>query len=317
MEPTAEAAKACGPRLFSARFLRVSELVLLAYFGLVPLRALAAPLPPRECCLLAALNLLVLGALYGTAVLATHPKARLASHRAERWQFVRNTLPAALVLLAYRESGFFYFPDPAHRLDHLFERWDLLLLNHRLMASLRLLLSPWWQYYLEACYLLCYPLVLLGLVTFLVPQRGAAGHTVRASIDHFWTTVLLALLTCYTLYPWFPLTPPRLLFHDVPAEPSPLLRRLNVWLLDQYGVQACLFPSGHVAAAVATALAVTRRNARWGILFLGLAASIAVATVFLRYHYGADAIAGACVAALAFGIAKRIHHLGSSTCCGP
>ena len=69
--------------------------------------------------------------------------------------------------------------------------------------------------------------------------------------------MLLAALFCYAVYPFFPLTPPRLLFHDLPGPAvSPLLRTVNFWLLDAYGVQACIFPSGHVAAVTATALAV-------------------------------------------------------------
>jgi hypothetical protein len=44
--------------------------------------------------------------------------------------------------------------------------------------------------------------------------------------------VLLAVFTCYLVYPFFPLTPPRVLFHELSgAEPTSALRRLNLWLL--------------------------------------------------------------------------------------
>ena len=124
-------------------------------------------------------------------------------------------------------------------------------------------------------------------------------------MDEFWAAVLLATLFCYAVYPFFPLTPPRVLFGDVPGpHVAPLLRQLNFWLLDHYSVQACLFPSGHVAAVTATALAVRKNAPRLGVLFLFLAASVALATVYGRYHYAADAVAGALVGVAAYQASK-------------
>lgn len=242
---------------------------------------------------------------------------------------VRDWWPAALILLAYRESGLFFIPDPTHRLDHVFVRWDSVLLHNSWVLATLSALAPWIQYYLELAYLLCYPIVPLGLGCLLLARRkaeignwklengGAQSegappkiHNLKSKIvvDHFWTAVLIATLFCYAVYPFFPLTPPRLLFHDLPGPAvPPLLRIANLWLLGHYGVQACIFPSGHVAAVTATALAVRAYRPRLGALFLAAAASVAVATVLLRYHYAADALAGALVGWAAWGISNRIH----------
>jgi membrane-associated phospholipid phosphatase len=121
---------------------------------------------------------------------------------------------------------------------------------------------------------------------------GDSGAEMRQTMDDFWSVVMLATLFCYAVYPYFPLTPPRVLFGDVPGpHVGPLLRQLNFWLLDHYGVQACIFPSGHVAAATAVALAVRKRSPLVGRLFLFLAASVTAATIYGRYHYAADAFA--------------------------
>jgi membrane-associated phospholipid phosphatase len=129
-----------------------------------------------------------------------------------------------------------------------------------------------------------------------------------AVVDHFWTSVSLAAFCCYMLYPYFPLTPPRLLFHDLPGPAvPPFFRNLNFWILAHYGVPACVFPSGHVASVTATAIGVRSHLRRVGILFVVAAASIGVATVCLRYHYTADALAGAVVGWAASYFSNLIH----------
>jgi membrane-associated phospholipid phosphatase len=145
------------------------------------------------------------------------------------------------------------------------------------------------------------------------PQKAGLNEPAappgRRAIDGFWAAVLLATLFCYAVYPFFPLTPPRVLFADVPGpHVEPLLRKWNFWLLDHYSVQACIFPSGHVAAVTAVALAVRQHAPRAGAVFLFLAGSIAVATVYGRYHYAADAIAGALVAVAAYCASNAIQH---------
>ena len=101
-------------------------------------------------------------------------------------------------------------------------------------------------------------------------RRGGLGGNlhhgrlhVEAMVDKFWTAVLLATLFCYAIYPFFPLTPPRVLFNDVPGLPvSPLLRHMNLWVLDRLSVQACVFPSAHAVAGACVgvvAFALSRR----------------------------------------------------------
>jgi membrane-associated phospholipid phosphatase len=177
------------------------------------------------------------------------------------------------------------------------------------------------QRYLEFAYFLCYPSVPLGIGALYLARRVAPGFTptctvlkgggierrYKLAIEQFWTTVLLAVLTCYVLFPFFPLTPPRELFHDLPGpQVAPLLRGMNHWILGRYAVGASLFPSGHVAAVTAMALAIRAYLPRAGILFMVLAVSIALATVYGRYHYAADALAGGLVGITAFVISRAL-----------
>jgi membrane-associated phospholipid phosphatase len=61
-------------------------------------------------------------------------------------------------------------------------------------------------------------------------------------------------------------------------------------------------PSGHAAGALATALAVGSVVPLAGVVFLLLAASIALATVLGRYHYVVDTVLGVLVAAAAWSL---------------
>ena len=233
--------------------------------------------------------------------------------KSELLAFIRDWLPAVIILLAYRESGLFGHPDPQHRLDHLFVGWDRVLLRNPWVLAALSLGAPWLQRYLEFCYSLCYPLVPLGLgALYVLSQRPESGPASSfdggRAIDHFWTTVLLALFTCYALFPLFPSTPPRLLFRDFPGPAvEPLFRKVNFWILGQYGIQSSVFPSGHVAAVTATALAVRAHWPRAGVPFAIAATSVAVGTVIGRYHYTADVVAGALIGLAAFLISSRIH----------
>jgi membrane-associated phospholipid phosphatase len=329
LAPTSESAEireADGHISQAVGVLRSAEGIMLGFLAYTTVAAFELPMPARQRLTITALNILTVAVIFLLArVTQEKPRSFLVT--------VRDWLPAMLILLAYRESGMFFAPDPAHRLDHIFVRWDSFLLQNKSVLAMLTVLAPWPQYYLELAYFFCYPIVPLGLGCLLLAgrkietgnskletrnwrsetgtdplQSKIKNRKSKILVDHFWTAVLIATLFCYAVYPLFPLTPPRLLFRDLPGPPvPPFLRMANLWLLGNYGVQACIFPSGHVAAVTATALAVRARRARLGALFLVAAASVTVATVLLRYHYAADALAGVLLGCAAFAISGRIH----------
>ncbi len=285
--------------------LRVSELVAIAFLAYIAVASLFFPIGLRERLAVTALNALIV--LTFLLLARQGPRPRLVA-----FAVVRDWLPCALIPIAYREAMLFFRPDGSHRLDLIFGRWDTWLLTQPAVEWPLRAGFPVVQSFLELSYLLTYPLIPAGflVVWILCRQRvlttdGAAVWSQQ--VDRYWTPVLLAVLTSYVIYPLFPLTPPRALFHEVSlAELHLPLRRLNEWVLRWNGDQASLFPSGHVAAVVATALAVCATLPRWGVVFLVAALSITVATVVGRYHYGADAVAGVLLAVAALAVSKRI-----------
>ena len=165
--------------------------------------------------------------------------------------------------------------------------------------------------YLELAYLLCYAVVPAGYACLQLAGYGADV------IDRFWSVVLLASFTCYGLLPWLPTRAPR----AIEAPRTTLaearkgggrrssIRRMNLAVLNRASVQWNTFPSGHTAASLATALVVASYMPAAGIVLAVLAVSIAAGSVAGRYHYAADAIAGAIVAIMAFVMASAVRAL--------
>jgi membrane-associated phospholipid phosphatase len=296
---TAKTASVNGYRVWAS--LRLSERVATGFFAYVLIASWFFPLTAGQRVEVATLNVLAVGAL---ALLAR--TARRGSHAF--FAPLRDWLPCVLIVLAYRESGLFIQPDLTRQLDVIFEAWDRILLASAWFQSVVAFGTPWLGRTMELAYLLVYPFVPLGFAAVYFSKRRTQSAADRAAaIDRYWTIVLLAVLVSYALFPYFPLTPPRVLFHDFPGGAADsTLRQLNSWVLGRYSVQACIFPSGHVAGAVATAFAVRAERPRLGIVFLIAAAMIAASTVYGRYHYSADALAGAVVGVAAFIAARYL-----------
>ena len=110
---------------------------------------------------------------------------------------------------------------------------------------------------------------------------------------------------CYGVLPWVPTRPPRAI-EGAPRQSSGLVRRINLQVLGVASVQLNTFPSGHAAASLATALAVGARLPLAGVLLGVLALAIAIGSVVGRYHYAADALAGAALALIGFVISRSV-----------
>jgi membrane-associated phospholipid phosphatase len=209
--------------------------------------------------------------------------------RREFFRVMRDWYPMPLMLLGYREMGWF---APAH---HTFELekgwivWDRLLLNHWGLGAAIEALGPALPSALEISYSLVY-----GIPVFSMAMLYLSGKRERA--DRFLTTFLLATLAAYVLFPIFPSEPPRTVFpgQDMPSFDT-IFRRFNQGLVGGYGIHTSVFPSAHVSGAFGGALAMLRilPERRWvGRTLMGLAILIATATVYGRYHYAVDAVAG-------------------------
>jgi membrane-associated phospholipid phosphatase len=130
-----------------------------------------------------------------------------------------------------------------------------------------------------------------------------AGFTGEA--DRFWTAVLVAGFGSYGPLPWWPTRPPRAIERAIERMRF-AVRSMNLHVLSRASVQWNTFPSGHVATSLAAALAVASVLPSAGLVIAVIALAIAVASVVGRYHYAADALAGALLAAIGFGVSRLV-----------
>jgi membrane-associated phospholipid phosphatase len=191
-------------------------------------------------------------------------------------------LPPLALLVGYWTSGSL-FVAPMARAERLLARIDAALGVQAIAARMPRPLVE----LLELAYSGVY--VLIPIALWLALTHGV-------TVDRFWTTILLTDYVCFGMLPWIQTRPPRALGFDTPWRSH--WRTVNLRMLNASSVQVNTFPSGHAAEALACALLLSGGPApvvAW--MFLN-AAAISAGTVFGRYHYAADALAGWVVALL-------------------
>lgn len=258
--------------------LRSSEWLLIGYFSYVAL------LSPRFLPL--ALVFLVATLIAVLAYGESH------GHR-HFFSIARDWVPLALTLVAYREMNWFTPLAMDHHLELRWIVWDRAILHGWTLGALP-------ASYLEFCYLLVYAVGPATVAILYFARRRDQANPVLF-------LYLLGTLLAYALFPFFPSDPPRTLFaaSDLPSVLTPL-RRFNLWIVNGYGIHSSVFPSAHVSSAFSAAWALflyLPRRKRFGIGMLFYAASVAIATVYGRYHYAVDAVAGLGVSVVAAAVA--------------
>ena len=220
--------------------------------------------------------------------------------RSELLSVLRDWFPLLLVLLAYREMGWFALPMREHPLEMRWVEWDRLVLRGGARRAIESL-GPIIPGALEIAYSLVYTLGPFAVATLYVYRR-------RERVDAFLFPFLLGVLLCYAQFPYWPSEPPRTVFagEDFPSY-NTVFRRFNWWMLGGYGIHTSVFPSAHVGGAFSAVFGMWSAlpERKWVTrFFLVMAILIATATVYGRYHYLADAVAGFGMAVLSFAISR-------------
>lgn len=282
--------------------MRRSEWLLAGYFIYTGALAGILPLRPRVAAVTIALNLTILA---GYALLVHADSLR----RREFLSMVRDWFPFPLLLLAYREMGWFAPPHHDYRLERIWVEWDRMLLRdwglYRAIESLGPILPSG----LEISYTLVYTLAPFSVAMLYAYRR-------RERVDRFLFVFALGTLLAYAQFPYWPSEPPRTVFpgEDFPSALT-VFRRFNWWMLGGYGIHTSVFPSAHVSGAFSAAFGMMRvlpENPWVGRFLLVMAILIATATVYGRYHYAVDALAGFAMSLAALAITAWLERASSA-----
>lgn len=216
----------------------------------------------------------------------------------------RIRLGAYLVLM---NAAYFRMAPVVHALgrplrDAALQRIDTALFGAPLPALLGGWAHPVASELLSACYFLLFPYLALSCWR----QWRGAGERLGES-RRFHAGIFIVYAVGFLGYLLVPARGPWL---DIPsAFPAPVpggwMTALNLAVVRHGSTQVDVFPSLHVAASAFMlafdARTAPRRFARWAIPVVG----IWVSTIYLRFHYGVDVLAGLALAALGVGVAFR------------
>src|SRR5712691_3532477 len=109
----------------------------------------------------------------------------------------------------------------------------------------------------------------------------------------------------YFLYFLTPARGPRFYlaaYHTLPLTGLWLTTPLQAILDALEGIQRDAFPSGHTAIAIIVLAMAARYQRRLFSPLMGIAVSLMISTVYLRYRYAIDVIAGVLLAVLCLGV---------------
>lgn len=217
--------------------------------------------------------------------------------------FVRHYYPILLYTGFYRETGELNQMTMTGYLDPTFIRLDHGIFG--VQPSLTLMQSlPFWPIseVMYASYFSYYIMIAgVGLALFLRDRR---------QFFHYVSVVSFVFYVCYLIYIFTPVMGPRI-FHrvldgyELPAELQPVAApefpaavqtgvffRIMVWIYDTFEAPGAAFPSSHVAVALTTLYFSCRYLRPIRLIHLVVGLLLCLSTVYCRYHYAVDVVAG-------------------------
>ena len=232
--------------------------------------------------------------------------------------WLRHFYPLLLYLALYRETAVLNQMFYSGYLDGDFMRWEERLFG---MQPSLVLMQRWPYVWLsEILYgaYFSYYLMIAGVAVILYARH-------RAAFSQYMTVISLIFYLCYLGYILLPVVGPRAFFETGLApfgEPgwpivSPPVFPEAIRAGPFFGIMEILyrhfegpgaaFPSSHVAAALGTVYFSFRflPQIRW--VHAVLVVLLCVATVYCRYHYVLDVVAGVVTATILIPMGNRLH----------
>jgi len=234
--------------------------------------------------------------------------------------FLRHFYPVLLYTGFYRETGMLNHMFAGDYLDVHFIRIEESLFGLQpclwlmdafpYLAVSEVLYASYFSYYIM--------IFGVGLALFVRQRR---------QFYHYVSVVSFVFYLCYLTYICLPVMGPRAFFREIDgfrlpdaiqASAGPLAYpdavthgvffNIMAWIYRNFESPGAAFPSSHVAIALCTVWFSFRYLPRIRWLHLGVALLLCLSTVYCRYHYVVDVVAGALTVAILLPLANRLYN---------
>lgn len=208
-------------------------------------------------------------------------------------------------------SSWLVFPlfKAIHLATHRSFDIELLALDRLLFAGVgatervRVLENYWLSEILSLCYLAFYLLILVPVIVYAVKRKTQASRG-------FFYGLMLMYLFGFMGYCLIPAAGPYLQFPELFSYPPQggAITSFLVGLVAQGGTGMDVFPSLHCGISLYILGYLMSQRHNWiALLILPVVAGLVLATLYLRYHYGIDLLAGTL---LACSVLAWLRHCG-------
>ena len=237
-------------------------------------------------------HLAMIAAVLLLARYATQSKWRLL-------HVVRDWYPALYIVLIFKQLGALIPAVHPKTYDDLLLAWDEAIFGGHPGIWFDGLASPLLTEVLRGCWLFYFPMpLLIALPLYLRKNRECFHETVLL--------LVLGWLVSYLGYYILPALGPGYFPEAIPApecvNASGATQSVALTLFSLEGRMHDIFPSGHTIIALLALWLARRYQVRGWPLLIPVVAGLVMGTVYLRYHYGVDVLAGAAIAVLILGI---------------
>lgn len=228
--------------------------------------------------------------------------ARFLSDEQNPWKrFFRHWYPMALFTFLYEETGYLVHMIYPNWFDPWINKIELKLFGEYPTVWLQKIVSIPLNEYMMLSYFSYY---------FLMPVLGIALYF-KNRIKEFDQLLLVCAVAFYVSYLGFlfmPVEGPRHALsnlHNVELM-GILFTPLAQYMVNTYGLHGGCMPSSHVAVALVVMIFAIRYEKTIAWILTPLILSLFVATVYGRFHYFLDVVAGILVGFLALFICEKI-----------
>ena len=210
--------------------------------------------------------------------------------------------PAAFIAFVYESLGVLIAAARGAPLDDLLIACDRVILGQDVTVLLQPLVRPGLAAFLYVAYSTYYvtPIV-LGAVLWRKSPADARRYIF---------TLTICFYVSYVGYFTIPAYGPRTALavrHTVPLNTHPVARAIDrtINLLEHTKLDA--FPSGHTMIAVVVLIVAWRRARKLFWILLPIALMLILSTMYCRYHYLVDVIAGVVLAFVTVPLGDRLY----------